>query len=1380
MARTPALSLPTTASAVILLLLLLAPARASAQELVDDFNRADNNVVGGGWTETESSAVGARVNGNRLSLARTAAANGRQYVTMTTPGGYSTTLNANGCLMTWAFSFRQSENEGELSGFDSGDDGVAVVLAGSNANLTTGTGYAVVLGESGNTDRLRLVRYNGGLDADGNLTNVIATGNFDNEYLDVRVTYLPSTNTWGLFYRSNAGTVFSNPLTASTSGGSAVDNTYTGSAHGIIGALWNHDGDNGEEAVVDYFLVPGGTPNVPVITPASVSACVGSPVSLMAASSTTSTARATFTSSGGPATVSAVGANNGSVYPWSINASGLPTSGVIVESVTINGVTHTYPDDLDLLLQSPTGTNVILMSDVGGGTDITNRNYSFMDGSPAMNDDTQNQSGMYAPVNSGTPDSWPTAPGPGTISQTGPLLSNFTGNLNGTWNLLIRDDANVDAGQVASWSITFSYTATVSYAWSPASGLNTTAGATVIATPPSTQAYTVTGSHAANACTSLGNVTVTIVTTPCVYYSQLSGTVNDPIWNSAPSGPPGAASFDAGISMVVQNGHSVTHTSSTNVKNVTVDNGGKLVLDGNTVLTVSGTNISLIGALVANDDSEVLLNSGAATAVTLNGAKSFWDLSVNTSAGTTVTGTAEIRGTLLLQNGNFNCTGNQVVLRSTASTTGRLGPVGATASYTGNMKIERYVPAGATNWRLLGSSISGRKVNHWMDDFATAGFPGSQAPWFDSPVGSGNLWPSIRWYDETHVGGGQNDGMTGVSGNTHNLTSGQGFAAWCGTSLNTTTAFVVDLENQPPVIASTPITLPMTWTNTGNPVVDGWNLVSNPVPSPIAFDQIARGANVADFVTYFDPATGNTATWDISLGAGTNGGTNTIQSSQGFFLKANGPAVTTTVEEADKVEGNGGGFFGGLVENAPAVLHLAVTSSINTFSDETLVVFSEGDPEVNGDDVPKYIFGHPDAPQMASMGADGELMAINAYGPYTTSISIPLMMDAGVTGTYTVTATGVASMGLSCLSIEDLLTGMITPLAEGTTYSFDMDASTDPSLPRLMLHATAPLPFTVVDAACAGDVNGSATVEVAGGPADVLWMNDQGTVIDQQNGVAGNSTLDALAAGDYQIQVIGIGGCGALTQAFSVDEPMILNATGTVLDASCPNTADGHVTLEVTGGTAPFTFAWSNGSDANDLTAMAGEYSVIVTDAHNCAVQSGVFTIASGMGPVAAIDAQDLLVTVGTAVVFINNSTEGSAYAWEFGDGSTSTDVAPEHTYDQPGQYTVVLTVNDGVCTATTTIVITVELSTGIGETAVANASAWLNGDHLVVEHGLSDLLPVTVEIMNEAGQLFRQLKVAGPTGRLTIPATDLSNGIWYVRVSNTETRRTIPVVVVR
>ena len=64
--------------------------------------------------------------------------------------------------------------------------------------------------------------------------------------------------------------------------------------------------------------------------------------------------------------------------------------------------------------------------------------------------------------------------------------------------------------------------------------------------------------------------------------------------------------------------------------------------------------------------------------------------------------------------------------------------------------------------------------------------------------------------------------------------------------------------------------------------------------------------------------------------------------------------------------------------------------------------------------------------------------------------------------------------------------------------------------------------------------------------------------------------------------------------------------------------------------------------------------------------------------PIDPIDAPTAAFSTGTieglTVTFINASVGGDTYSWEFGDGNTSTEEAPTHTYDAEGTYTVKLT----------------------------------------------------------------------------------------------------------
>jgi hypothetical protein len=675
--------------------------------------------------------------------------------------------------------------------------------------------------------------------------------------------------------------------------------------------------------------------------------------------------------------------------------------------------------------------------------------------------------------------------------------------------------------------------------------------------------------------------------------------------------------------------------------------------------------------------------------------------------------------------------------------------------------------------------VGGNTVNNWQDDFITAGYPGSPYPNFDNPVGSGIIWPSVRWYNETNPGPLVNDGLVGATSNLQPLAAGQGFAAWSGSGFTTTTAFVVDVTGAP-TVAAAPVALPMSWTNTGVPAADGWNLVSNPLPSPIAFDQIARGANVEDYVTYFNPINGNTAVYDISLGGGTNQGTNTIQSSQGFWLKTNGPAVTTTVEEADKIASNTGGLFGGDEESILQALRLKVSSALNAYTDETLVVFNAGEPELEGEDVPKYVFAHPEAPQIATKADGGEWIAINAYGSYDMAATIPVIVDVAVTGNYTITASGLENLGLTCLVLEDESTGVYTPLLEGSTYTFTMNAAANANAPRFFLHASVPVELEVSDATCATTGNGSAVVEFQGaGTTEATWTNAAGDVLQQGPLENGFSVLEGLGAGAYNVSVTSDAGCGNLQQSFTIEAPWAMEATAQTAPASCANTADGSVSVEVLGGVAPYSYLWSNAATTATLTAGAGTYIVEVTDANGCLFTPPAYTIVHN-GPVAGFTAAGS-VLVNEALAFTNTSTPGAEYLWDFGDGESSEEVSPEHVWTTPGTYTVTLTVTSGSCTTTASQTITVETTTVIATaTPITDLHAWLANEQFIIDHPFNNGLPVVVEVLDAAGHLVRRHQAPGYPGRILLPADGLASGIWLLRISNAEEQHILRIPVLR
>ncbi len=153
------------------------------------------------------------------------------------------------------------------------------------------------------------------------------------------------------------------------------------------------------------------------------------------------------------------------LYPSSITVTGAGTSITTVD-VQLNRLTHTWPDDMDLLLVGPTGAKLVIQSDVGGSVDVTDLSYVISDsGATLLPDAGPLVAGTFMPSNVTSGDAF-AAPAPaGPHDEAAPagaatLTSVFAGtDPNGAWNLFLVDDSGGDGGTYAGgWCLDFATT----------------------------------------------------------------------------------------------------------------------------------------------------------------------------------------------------------------------------------------------------------------------------------------------------------------------------------------------------------------------------------------------------------------------------------------------------------------------------------------------------------------------------------------------------------------------------------------------------------------------------------------------------------------------------------------------------------------------------------------------------------------------------------------------------------------------------------------------------------------------------------------------------------------------------------------------------------
>lgn len=256
-----------------------------------------------------------------------------------------------------------------------------------------------------------------------------------------------------------------------------------------------------------------------------------------------------------PITIPSVGV--ATPYPSNIAVSGLPTSASKV-TVTLSTLSHTFPDDIDILLVSPSGRKMIIMSDAGGLNAVTNVTITLDDAAATqIPDSAALTTGTFRPGNFLTvqdPFAPPAPAGPyltpapgGTETLTSAFTGSAGGNPNGIWSLYVVDDASGDLGSFAGgWSLTI--TPLGSNCTTPCGGPNVVVTSTLSRTSASNVAATI----------SIQNISTVTVNNITLTTAMLGGTNGTPLPQSLGNLAPGAS-----VSTVVNFTNSTPGVAST-------------------------------------------------------------------------------------------------------------------------------------------------------------------------------------------------------------------------------------------------------------------------------------------------------------------------------------------------------------------------------------------------------------------------------------------------------------------------------------------------------------------------------------------------------------------------------------------------------------------------------------------------------------------------------------------------------------------------------------------------------------------------------------------------------------------------------------------------
>src|SRR5690606_6464990 len=100
-----------------------------------------------------------------------------------------------------------------------------------------------------------------------------------------------------------------------------------------------------------------------------------------------------------------------SAYPMTFDLTDVPEDVRVVRVEVGLTLSHTWPDDIRIGLESPAGTTVALMANAGGSNAINAVVLTFIDSGPPLPDAAQITSGTYRPTTYGSPTLGAPAPG---------------------------------------------------------------------------------------------------------------------------------------------------------------------------------------------------------------------------------------------------------------------------------------------------------------------------------------------------------------------------------------------------------------------------------------------------------------------------------------------------------------------------------------------------------------------------------------------------------------------------------------------------------------------------------------------------------------------------------------------------------------------------------------------------------------------------------------------------------------------------------------------------------------------------------------------------------------------------------------------------------
>lgn len=341
---------------------------------------------------------------------------------------------------------------------------------------------------------------------------------------------------------------------------------------------------------------------------------------------------------------------------------------------------------------------------------------------------------------------------------------------------------------------------------------------------------------------------------------------------------------------------------------------------------------------------------------------------------------------------------------------------------------------------------------------------------------------------------------------------------------------------------------------------------------------------------------------------------------------------------------------------------------------------------------------------------DTATVVINQPAPITyTSSTTPVLCDGACNGTATVNPNGgQAPYTFAWNTTPVQTTQTATGLCIGIYTVTITDANNCSTVATIAVPSNSAInvSFSATEPTCNGGCDGSISANVTGGTPGYTYLWTPGNET--------TSSISGLCAGTYSLTVTDQNGCQQ-SAVYVLGQPAAMTISTNTTPASCNGVCDASASVIVSGGTAPYTYLWTQGGQTTSSVSniCAGVYSVLITDANGCQ-QTVTVTVTEPTAILLNTNTNNISCNGnndGSIDLSVSGGTPGYTYSWD--NGATTEDLNGL----APGTYTVTVTDANG-CSETASVTISEPGILGMTYTATTATCGQCDGTATITPTG--------------------------------------------------------------